>query len=261
MLHRPLAVALVASVLAAVVAFAQHHQTPIDIVRSTAQTDPGPKLRINYPDQCTVSLEDTFGAATAGYTIAREWATLKATPACDASVAVGTDTYKLVQFHFHTPSEHSIDGVHAPMEVHFVHMNTNGCSAGLHPLLVVGAMISAGPNAGELGKILAPTPLAPQASLSVNLRALLPPTDSYWRYDGRLTAPNTDCSWSEGDKTKQLITGVFPESVNWYLLESPLHLPAATIRKFKALYPEGNARPLKSLEERPIYHSGTKAGK
>ena len=32
----------------------------------------------------------------------------------------GDKTYNLVQFHFHTPSEHSIDGKYYPMEVHFV---------------------------------------------------------------------------------------------------------------------------------------------
>ena len=32
----------------------------------------------------------------------------------------GGKTYNLIQFHFHTPSEHHIDGEHFAMEVHFV---------------------------------------------------------------------------------------------------------------------------------------------
>lgn len=29
--------------------------------------------------------------------------------------------YELLQFHFHTPSEHTFDGKHYPMEAHLVH--------------------------------------------------------------------------------------------------------------------------------------------
>lgn len=45
-------------------------------------------------------------------------------------------TYKLLQFHFHTPSEHRIDNEHFPLEVHFVHksdgklLHTSHCFGG-----------------------------------------------------------------------------------------------------------------------------------
>ncbi len=35
-------------------------------------------------------------------------------------------TYKLAQFHFHTPSEHRIESEYYPMEVHFVFNTTTG---------------------------------------------------------------------------------------------------------------------------------------
>ena len=35
-------------------------------------------------------------------------------------------TFKLTQYHFHTPSEHTIDGKHADVEVHFVHSDGAG---------------------------------------------------------------------------------------------------------------------------------------
>jgi carbonic anhydrase len=46
----------------------------------------------------------------------------------DSSVlAVGDGgNYRLVQFHFHRPSEHLIGGKSFPMEVHFVHANAGG---------------------------------------------------------------------------------------------------------------------------------------
>ena len=31
--------------------------------------------------------------------------------------------YNLLQFHYHSPSEHTVDGVRYPLEVHFVHQN------------------------------------------------------------------------------------------------------------------------------------------
>ncbi|CAG8793536.1 7099_t:CDS:2, partial [Dentiscutata erythropus] len=42
-----------------------------------------------------------------------------------ASFTVGDETFKLLQFHFHTPSEHRIDGVHLDVEAHFVFKSQN----------------------------------------------------------------------------------------------------------------------------------------
>ena len=38
-------------------------------------------------------------------------------------VSIHGKEYKLVQFHFHTPSEHTIDGKQYDMEMHLVHVN------------------------------------------------------------------------------------------------------------------------------------------
>jgi carbonic anhydrase len=43
-----------------------------------------------------------------------------------------------VQFHFHSPSEHTINGKHYAMEVHLVHKNDEG------QLAVVGALMLPG---------------------------------------------------------------------------------------------------------------------
>ncbi|MCJ8272475.1 MAG: carbonic anhydrase family protein, partial [Psychrosphaera sp.] len=51
---------------------------------------------------------------------------------------VGLDEYALNQFHFHGPSEHVLDGVHSPMEMHLVHTAAAGS------LAVVGVMIREG---------------------------------------------------------------------------------------------------------------------
>ncbi len=37
--------------------------------------------------------------------------------------------YNLLQFHYHSPSEHTVDGVRFPLEVHFVHQSASGALA------------------------------------------------------------------------------------------------------------------------------------
>lgn len=38
-----------------------------------------------------------------------------------SSTTVGGKVFDLKQFHFHNPSEHTIDGEYFPLEMHFVH--------------------------------------------------------------------------------------------------------------------------------------------
>ena len=42
------------------------------------------------------------------------------------------DDYSLLQFHFHTPSEHLLSKEHFPLEVHFVHQKTGESHDGSH---------------------------------------------------------------------------------------------------------------------------------
>ena len=55
-----------------------------------------------------------------------------------AVIRIGGKRYELLQFHFHSPSEHNVAGRQAAMEVHFVHQSADG------ELAVVGAMIEVG---------------------------------------------------------------------------------------------------------------------
>jgi carbonic anhydrase len=41
---------------------------------------------------------------------------------------LGTDVYELLQFHWHAPSEHTLNGVQPVAELHAVHINTNNHS-------------------------------------------------------------------------------------------------------------------------------------
>jgi len=44
----------------------------------------------------------------------------------DAFFTKNSIWYKLLQFHFHTPSEHSVDGFLYDAEIHFVHQRQTG---------------------------------------------------------------------------------------------------------------------------------------
>lgn len=46
----------------------------------------------------------------------------------------GGQDYSLNQFHFHTPSEHFIDGDYFPLEMHFVHHRVSGMCSLCFPL-------------------------------------------------------------------------------------------------------------------------------
>jgi carbonic anhydrase len=58
----------------------------------------------------------------------------------DDTLQIGGGRYGLVQYHFHAPSEHALDGRRAAVEAHFVHTNAQGATA------VVGVFYRRGPT-------------------------------------------------------------------------------------------------------------------
>lgn len=65
--------------------------------------------------------------------------------ACKVSLELQNgQTYSLLQFHVHTPSEHTIEGHHYNGEIHFVHKEDGGDG-----LLVVGLLLNAEENVGK----------------------------------------------------------------------------------------------------------------
>lgn len=136
--------------------------------------------------------------------------TLQFTPAAANGVlTIGQDAFALVQFHFHSPAEHTLDRRAYPLELHFVHRN----GAGL--LAVVGVFIEEGAENSALAALLAHMPMAQgeqsATQLEVELNALLPPDRTYFAYAGSLTTP--PCS----------------EGVRWNLLRTPLQASAEQI--------------------------------
>jgi carbonic anhydrase len=142
--------------------------------------------------------------------------------------------YRLVQYHFHHPSEHHYAGKAFPMEAHFVHANASGA------LAVIGVMMTPGRANGTFSKIVATMPEregpAVAADPMINPTSLLPQSRRYYRYSGSLTTP--PCS----------------ETVDWLLFMEPTQVAQADIARFAQLFPM-NARPVQSLHRRFVLRS------
>lgn len=63
-----------------------------------------------------------------------------------STIEVGDIVYEFKQLHFHTPSEHRIDGVTYPMEMHVVNIHTDPQNAEIKKYLVVGFLFKMGPE-------------------------------------------------------------------------------------------------------------------
>ncbi|MCA6105702.1 carbonic anhydrase [Bradyrhizobium cenepequi] len=151
-----------------------------------------------------------------------------------STLKLGDTTYKLVQVHFHRPSEHLVGGKNFPMEAHFVHRADSGA------LAVVGVLMAEGKANPAFGKIVATMPAkegpAVKADSSINPNALLPKKLGYYRYPGSLTTP--PCS----------------ETVEWLVLTDPIQVAAADVAAFAKLYPM-NARPVQKDNRRYVLQS------
>jgi carbonic anhydrase len=144
------------------------------------------------------------------------------------SIAVDGETYELLQFHLHAPSEHTVDGVPAAAELHLVHQADD------ETLAVVAVLIEEGAAEPDVASMMEQVPAVEGEEVdpgAVDPLALLPDTRSTWRYDGSLTTP--PCS----------------EGVKWMVMAEPVTWSADQIAAFTELY-DGSARPVQPLNDR-----------
>ena len=147
-----------------------------------------------------------------------------------SGITVGDERFELLQFHFHTPSEHSVGGKRAAMEMHFVHKNAAG------ELAVIGVLMDSGGDNPALREVWANMPMqeSPEQvfeQVLVNARDMLPADTGFYRYMGSLTTP--PCS----------------EGVNWYFMAQPIDVGLAQVSQFAEATGE-NARPIQALNNR-----------
>jgi carbonic anhydrase len=137
--------------------------------------------------------------------------------------------YELLQFHFHHPSEHTLNGETFPLEVHFVHRGEQG------QLAVLGVFFRQGNTNLELAKVFDSMPAdeTPERETGVTLdpERLLPPSRAYYRYMGSLTTP--PCS----------------QNVLWTVFRDPIEASREQVQQFSQIFPL-NARPIQPLNAR-----------
>jgi carbonic anhydrase len=250
---------LAAAILTGAAAYAEGtRQSPIDIkVGAVVNAAADQPIVGNFSSSATLDVVNTFDASGK---IEKEWATLKANVPTGSSVQIGEAKYNLLQFHFHTPSEHTVNGAHTPMEVHFVFLREGAAPCGRAPdaLLVIGARIRSGAANAELGKIFDQANLpanAAAAHLAVadfNVGNVLGNLNNSWRYSGSLTAPASfapACDEPEGSVERQLESETLPENVSWVVLTHTLAMSPKQIAVFKNLFPEGNTRETQPLHD------------
>ncbi len=156
----------------------------------------------------------------------------------DSAIMLDGDLYLLEQFHFHAPSEHTIDHKHYPMELHLVHHNEH------HEAAVVAVFMEEGKHNPFFETFLNHAPkkageFIEDRSNVINPAELLPKRRSYYSYFGSYTTP--PCH----------------EGVLWTVMHDPIEVSAEQIQKFRSLVGHDNARPIQPLHKRFVMESNS----
>ena len=196
-------------------------QTPIDIRRNRAEIDFGlERLRSKiHPEP--IKLKISAFALQMDYTNG-------------SSIEFGGKTWDLVQFHFHTLSEHAIDGKLGAMELHAVHVERGG-----NELLVLGQIFKVSSRPNQFLQRLLDAGLPEKSheettsSRRIDLEDAFTNTASYYTYSGSLTTP--PCS----------------EIVTWVVLKRPARMTRKQLAAFQGVM-GNNFRPLQNLNNRRV---------
>ena len=140
--------------------------------------------------------------------------------------------YDLLQFHFHTPSEHQSSGQAFPMEGHLVHKNAHG------ELAVVGVFIEEGHSNQFFQSLVQHLPEHADdqndvGSVHLNVMDMLPENHTSYSYSGSLTTP--PCS----------------EGVSWNVMATPIQASPAELAAFSNIM-GANARPVQPVNARAV---------
>lgn len=211
-------------------------QSPIDI--SNATSSHRSNLQISYQPAPLTIMNEGFT------TLTMDQQTLEVNDGKSIQVNFSKDVpemmkfgniqYQLLQFHFHTPAEHQLNGKNFPAEIHFVNQGPTN-------IAVIGVFVKAGRENAEIQKILNNIPKehdAPKTinNIVINPMQLLPTNRSYFTYAGSLTTP--PCL----------------ENVQWIVMEQPIEASTNQIQKLRAAIGEDNVRPIQPLNGRRIVH-------
>lgn len=141
-----------------------------------------------------------------------------------------------IAFHYHTPSEHEVEGKLFAGELHIVHQSVDG------KLAVVGLFIQEGAANAAYDPFISNLPAqeteVKDMGVKINAMDLLPSIQTTYRYSGSLTTP--PCS----------------EDVSWMVMTTPVELSSDQLSNLESLF-EANNRPVQPLNDRSLSEDNT----
>jgi len=216
-------------------------QSPINFVSTTAAANTQGSITLSSSVCSSVKIISGPDSGN-GWTV--DMNTCKASannvPAGTSYVTFQGVDYYLIQFHFHSPSEHTLNGKTYAMDAHFVHSSLDGA------LLVVGVFADAESNTDNafLNKFW-PTGFAADSVLNTTVMPywFLPDDKSLYHYSGSFTTP--PCT----------------EGIKWFHFANNVSMSAAQLASFKTALSSlnqtaavgRNNRVPQSLNNRAVY--------
>jgi carbonic anhydrase len=193
-------------------------QSPINIEEASTLQGPAEPLQFNY--------QPSHG------TVVNNGHTIQVDLTGDNDLTVRGARYKLVQFHFHTPSEEQVNGQSFAMVAHLVHKNE------ANQLAVVAVLMEPGAANSLIHQVWTYMPLDSGDRVSIppaliDMNALLPKDQRYYQFMGSLTTP--PCT----------------EGVLWMVMKQPTPISREQIKLFTQIFPN-NARPIQAVNGRSV---------
>lgn len=200
------------------------HQSPVNIINKDVDTVANKTdLKILYTPTTLISKVENNG-----HSIQFDFE-------AGDSINYKNKTYHLKQIHFHEPSEHKINGIIYPIEMHLVHVSKSG------DITVLGIMGEEG-NESQLFEFFESflpikNGMTKDIHQKIDLSSLFSENKSYYTYNGSLTTP--PCT----------------ENVNWIVYKEPFILSVEEVLKLKNNMPINNYRNEQPLNGRIVKYN------
>lgn len=137
-------------------------------------------------------------------------------------IILNDDEYKLKQIHFHEPSEHTINGIRYPLEMHLVHFSKD------NKITVLAIMAKEGESSKPFTFLEKYLPIdsgeTKLIDTNFDLNKTLPKDKSYYTYNGSLTTP--PCT----------------QNVTWVVYKTPITISVEQVKQLQKLMPLNNYR-------------------
>ena len=200
-------------------------QSPVDLLSDAPEGSP--KWKIEYK---TTSLRIAHNQQVDE--LINNGHTIQVSPEKGSTITYEGKLYELKQFHFHTPSEHTINGKHFPMEIHLVHQADD------NSLAVIGVLVMEGKHNKNFDQLIKYLPNVPgekktHDSVKIEIGITVPKHLYAYHYIGSLTTP--PCSGN----------------VQWMVLKNPIAMSKDQITEFSSRM-KNNNRPVQPMNDRTL---------